>query len=449
LVSNLVMLRTNLLRLCLCLLGCFVAAYQVRYSREVLHVKQSYDYVPFRLLPFGNRIGTHAYSTKATSLAGAELVAVNGRPFTGLTIYLQELRRANTVSQPFKVTVRGNDGVVCDHEINFPHCTCGVPRSSMVILVDILPPAFCVLLGLTVAGLWMTRPLPWLFLALMLCLSQYTLIPDLRVRFGGFQQMVEVGGWHDWFRIPAVGYESICRSSWPVWLVLFTVHFFLGLRTRRHLIYVRLLSIAMLALGVAWTIAAVGWSENFSKVAPLSRWLIHTSDWQTIACTCAAVICVSHLGKRWVAAMVVLIACAMTLLYWRELGLPTYTLVSGADSRLHLAQVVPESFLARAFVVATFGCAAFAVYTLAHFRILTRVEKTSFLILGSVAPMFCVGQAPYPIALSWGYWYPVFFPLAIAGLGLLGVAWSVKRRSTRNDQSPGIPPIHLHERLEG
>ncbi len=420
--------RTALLRLCLCLLGCFLAAYQVRYSREVFHAKRNYDFVPFSLLPFGNQIWNAAYALRVNPAPGTKLLAVNGRPFTGLTVYLQELRTAGMRMEPFRVTVRGVDGAIRDLDVVFAHCTCGILDCSRIILIYVLPPAFCVLIGWIVAGVWPTRSLAWLFLALMLCLSQYTLIPDLRARFGGFTQMVEVGGWRDWLRVPAVGYESFCRSSWPAWLVLFAARFFNEVRTRRHRILVWSVATPMLVLGMMWTIAAVGWSEDFRSVASLGEWLIRTSAWQTMAGICATVICVSPLGRKWTAAMVALVACAMVLLHWRELGLPTYTIIPGSDNRFHLVEVFSESFLARAFVVATFGCAAIAVYALAHFRTLTRMEMASFLALGSVAPLFCMGLTPYQLSWSWGYWYPVCFPLAVAGLGLLGVAWSIQCR---------------------
>jgi len=416
-----------------CVLACFLLPYQVRYSRQAVEEQERYPSVPFTLRPFGNETGYVSYA--AGLQGGDQLIAVNGRPFTGRTIYAQELEAAQSTSQPLSVTVRARTGERRDSEAAFAHCTCVIASRSRIILTRVLPPAFCVLLGFAVAVLRRSRIEAWLFLALMLCLSQLTFFPDIRA--SGFPQMVDVAAWRDWLRAPATAYESFCHASWPAWLMLFSAYFFRrqdggNPRPRPTAWFV---AIPILVTAVAWSVVWVGWSEDFSRTASFGDALIGTSGWATMAGFGCAVVCVLSYSRKWAVVMVLTGICATILLRWVWLGLPTYYFARGSDHALHIVAAVPGGMLARPFVAAAFSCLAFVVVALANRMTLTKVEVAALLALAVAAPFVCVSMS-MPAFPALNALRNPGIPLTAGGLGLVGVAWSVSDRTRQAETLP-------------
>ena len=428
---NLRAMKSALIWLGLGVLACFLVPYQVRYSRQTVEEQERYAFIPFDLRPFGNEIGS--VNSSAGLQGGDQLLTINRRPFTGRTIYAQELRAAQYTNMPLAVTVRARNGEVRDSEAGFAHCTCVIAPRSKIILIHVLPPAFCVLLGFAVALLRHYRVEAWLFLALMLCLSQLTLFPDFRA--SGLQHMVDVGAWGDWLRVPATAYESFCHASWPAWLVLFSAYFSRKSGRVNPVPTAWLVATPMLLTALAWSVVWVGWSEDFARTASVGDVLIGTSGWATIAAFICAVICVLPYGRNCVAVMALVVLGAITLLYWAWLGLPTYEFVRGSDRALHVVPAVPAGMLARPFVVATFACIAFAVVALANLGTLAKVEVAALLALAVAASFVCVSMSVVDFAALNAFRNPGF-PLVAGGLGLAGVAWSILSR-TKLARQPG------------
>jgi hypothetical protein len=417
-VSKLIMGSAALIRLCLCVLGCFLAAYQYRYSFEVVEAQETYAFVPFRLQPFGNRIGNIAYAV--TSLTrGDEVLAVNGQPFTGLAVYFGELQANQGGAKRFTVTIRSPSGAVSEADVGFPHCTCGIASRATIVKTHVLPPLLCVLIGFAVALLRPRQPLALLFLALMLCLSQLSYAPDMRTSFGGFPQIVEVRAWLDWLRTPAVAYESFCQASWSAWLLLFAAYLFRGAGRRDPVPAAWVIASPTLAVAVAWTAAAVGWSEAYRVTMSLGGFLIRNSRWLTLAGIWGTAIWAIYLNRRWGAVVALLALCAMTLLYWATLGLPTYGFVPGPDGLLEVVPVTPEWLLREPFIVATFASATSVSLSVAHLKRLSRIQVIAIAALAFATPGLCIMMVSY-------LWHPDF-PLIAAALGLGPMAWSLAR----------------------
>lgn len=73
----------------------FLIAYQVRYSIETIEARDTFLYIPFQLKPCTNIVDTVGHGPARDAVhRGDELLAVNGRAFTGVSVYHQELRAA-------------------------------------------------------------------------------------------------------------------------------------------------------------------------------------------------------------------------------------------------------------------------------------------------------------------------------------------------------------------
>lgn len=199
----------------LSLVTLFLVAYQARSSMATIEASQTFLFVPFRVKPFTNVIDSVATAARQGEFGvrrGDELLAVNGRPFVGHAVLSQELRRARYLS----VTVR-SDGRERTTPVYFANCTCGTLSVKQVIWYSLLPSAFCVLIGIVVAVRDPRYPETWAFLGLMLCLSLIQVVP---FSFNDWGLAADPMEWRDWFRIPALAYQSFFTLSWPGWLLL-------------------------------------------------------------------------------------------------------------------------------------------------------------------------------------------------------------------------------------
>jgi hypothetical protein len=151
-----------------------------------------------------------AAASEAGVTTGDLLVRVAGTPYTGSRVLARALASAHpgdslqlTIDRPVA------DGQADRREI-IVHL---VPDSSrvsarmylLVILLGLITPVFCLLLGLSVAAIRPYDPLAWLLLLLLMSFSQ---VGDFGVQFHA--------GWPDWLRAPAIAYHAIINSSWAI-----------------------------------------------------------------------------------------------------------------------------------------------------------------------------------------------------------------------------------------
>ncbi len=230
-------------RFALVVCAVLAVALQIRFSIATFEARSTLLFIPFQLKPFTNTIDSVGQSARGVLKRGDELLAVNGRPFTGMSVYRQELRSATRYLDgvhrlppteavqarspsrwPFRVTVRSGAADARTVNIEFGNCTCGSLSTPQVIWYCILPPAACILLGFIVAAASRSQSaLPWLFLAVAVCLSVIAIVPG---GFGNWSQVADPLEWRDWFRVPALAYQSFFAASWPAWLLLFAVYCF-------------------------------------------------------------------------------------------------------------------------------------------------------------------------------------------------------------------------------
>ena len=77
----------------------FLVAFQVRYSIETREARGTFLYIPFLLKPCTNTIDTVGSPARDVLHRGDDLIAVNGRRFTGTSVYHQELRPPSVTSK--------------------------------------------------------------------------------------------------------------------------------------------------------------------------------------------------------------------------------------------------------------------------------------------------------------------------------------------------------------
>lgn len=389
----------------------FLAGFQIRYSMETIEARNTFLYVPFHFRLGTNIVDTVGFGTGDVVKPGDELVAVNGRAFTGAAVYHQELRAARryldaasrlsdvegaraVLNRPFRVTIRsGSETRTVD--VYFPHCTCGSLSFFWMVWYCVIPPAVCVLAGLIVVALRSTM-MRWLFLAAAISLSQAALVPS---DFSGFSQSANPMEWRAGFRIPAIVYQSFFTASWPAWLLLLAVY-----SSRRD----ARLSIAWLAVTPIFFVAclksliAVAWSENFKAGASLQDGLGVVSLETTVVTLVGAAFVTWSLGHTWRIVASVLTVSAMAVLY---------------------SPLPAATFLTPRIVLEFFTLAIILLVVIAHWNTRGFVRTLSLLFL--IVPFLYSS-----ISTFWGLWWmpPVpQFALGSLYVGLAGFLWRTWR----------------------
>jgi hypothetical protein len=253
------------LRVVLAAVAIWLFVYSFRYSRESLAAHQTYLPVPFTMAPFSNVVDSVVIPESGGLRTGDSVIAINARPFTGIAVYEQELQAADAahVTEPaFTLLVEGEDGVRRNAVPVSGHCTCGLPSVWQILRYWVLPPLFCLVLGLVVVWWRPCSLTAWLFMALMICATQLTLLPDLPA---GFRQTVDVRAWTEpTLRMAAVVHQTFWRTSWPAWLLLFAVLWLpRKSKTMPDLKPAVLLALCFVANAFLWCVFEVGWSEEY------------------------------------------------------------------------------------------------------------------------------------------------------------------------------------------
>jgi hypothetical protein len=315
------------LRLAFIVCAVFIVASQVRFSLATLEARNTFLYIPFQLKPCTNTIESRGQSAQRAVRLGDELVAVNGRPLTGMAVYRQELRSAgrylDSVNRlppsdvvealskwPFRVTIRTGTAEARTVDIYFAHCTCGSLEMSQVVWYCLVPPVACVAVGLFVVAIRLQSPLAWLFLAIMVCLSVIPIVPEWSDQWS---QVADPREWRDWFRVPALAYQAFFGASWPAWLILFAVYCF---RRNVNSTTAWWAVTPILVVASLETLIAIGSSEYFRAVVPLHNALEASSNGVSIVTFFCMAAAVQSFGKRWALVSAMLAACAATVLCW-------------------------------------------------------------------------------------------------------------------------------------
>jgi hypothetical protein len=359
----------------------FALVYQIRYSLATIEASQTFLFVPFRLKPFTNVIDSVTMAAKQGEVSegigirrGDELIAINGRPFVGQAVLSQELRRARQyldsinilppiqaneaiLRWPFSVTVRSGAGERTT-PVYFANCTCGNLNVRQVVWYSLLPSAFCVLIGLVVVVKGPRSPETWAFLGLMLCLSQVQVAPFL---FGDWSLAAGPMEWRDWFRVPALVYQSFFSLSWPALLLLYASYSFSPLNNRTT----KWAAAAITAVCLFKTGLILGWAESFRSVAPVHAAAGPILSWVPTGAFVVTAIVASRLPRFWAVMCATLAALAIAALYWptTPYAIVTYpgTLKAGVETMqpLHLfrtPEVIGTTLVFLTFCVAVAAC---------------------------------------------------------------------------------------------
>ena len=432
------------LRLLLVLLCAFVVAYQLRISLDTIHLERHLDlYVPVLFQPFTNRIGDIAYVSnweagspyngggrRSVLIHGDAVLAVNGRSFSGMSLYLRELwkaqhQRTSATAHYFTLTISRSDGIH-NVEFGFPHCTCGIPTAVEAALFWVLPPMFCVLLGFATAFLRPRAMLAWAFLGVMLSLSQLQVWQDL---YTDFQQFATPMMWTDGFRIPGVEYEALARHAWAAALLACAACF---LRTRRTIFRVATgISALFLASAILKAALAIAWSDEYRPFVFLHQIM----DAHSTEIVFTSFVFVAGLGwllnRRLGLAIAIEICLAAAALYWGASPISKGNWHDYADGSRRFVPSIPAFHATPGLVVLLFTAGVLAATLLTFRRSVTPLETTGILL--------CIPLAADIGARLGGYWYPLapglfqYEPLvamAVTGVGLASLSWSVLRRTS-------------------
>jgi sigma-B regulation protein RsbU (phosphoserine phosphatase) len=195
---------------------------------------------------------------------GDLLVSVNGEPYTGSAILQGTIARAHP-GDPITFTIRHpeTEGQTREETITLKLAPLDYRQNFVSVLIFVVMflvmPIFCLLLGFWVTVLRPRDPLAWLLLALMLSFSQ--LIPR-----------TNMAGWEWWLRGLAVLYHTFFFSSWPLWMFLFGLYFPGRLVYDRRFPWAKWVLIVPLTISILTDLVTeLGSVENFAAVAPLIR----------------------------------------------------------------------------------------------------------------------------------------------------------------------------------
>ena len=189
------------------------------------------------------------------------ITAVNGRPFTGLAVYGEEISKAKP-GELFEVTVRSPNSTA--------ERTIGVtlpapPRQlnwavALVGMLKIVLPVFSILLGFWVAFVRPRDLSAWLLLGVLLGLCN--------IYSAGTES------WGPGIRDIAEFYRFGCNSMWPVFMLYFGLYFPEPFPPSRGYRWIRIIKIvvapALIADAAVEIIIRLGQIENFQTVARLS-----------------------------------------------------------------------------------------------------------------------------------------------------------------------------------
>jgi hypothetical protein len=405
------------------MLFAFVTAFQLRSSLDTVRRQRALDfYIPFTLAAFSNRIDDPFVSRGIRW--GDELLSVNGRPFTGMSMYLRELWNAQHQDprspqwQPFSVTIRSNGNRIHREAVAFPHCTCGVPGEIEAFAIWLIPPMYCTIAGFVCVAIRPRAVLSWAFLALMLSLAQLQIAPDWYVEF---QITSTPMLWPDSMRIAGVGYQSFIREAWPAALLVFSAYFF---GVRRNANWAALL-VALAFVGMAATkaILQIAWSENYRGFVSLYQFLESYRTTGIILGLAGASAVAWLMGRRYGLTVTTLGVLVLAGMYWSAPA------ITSGDSALLFVPRIPPFHNTQAVKELLFGVGCVAAGLVFFRRRVKPYEAVCFVLLlplaSDIVARWNVYRYPF-VEQPFEHW--PWFVLGTAGVALSGIGWSVVQR---------------------
>ncbi len=278
---------------CLALLFTLASAYQIRSTMysfpNYFHLRVAgYPFYP----SFVNGRPLAQFVDPSAQRAGLKendiLLALNGKPFTGLAVFGEAIRHAKP-GDPLTVTFLTRDdtnsrnATILLEQATSPR---GAWATTLTLLaLKLVMPTFCILLGLWVAAVRPRDPSAWLLCFIMLFFSVF--------------YSVGSESWGPVIRDIATAYRVAIGNSWPVFMLLFGLYFpepFPGKDPLWWQWSKRIVISALVAFCFLSVIVQVGSVENFASVASLSAILDRLAKIQFVlafAATGAFFACIS------------------------------------------------------------------------------------------------------------------------------------------------------------
>ncbi len=216
---------------------------------------------------------------------GDTLLEIDGRPFTGVSVLRDAVRKARPGSVLHAI-IRRPDGTVATVDIQLaPERAVPTPLSEWLrdIALQLAFPLFCLVLGFWVA---FARPLDsnaWLLLAMMV----------------SFEFLVPQGSARQPWQVLDELWMGLAGLSWPVWMMLFGVFFPERSNLDRRMPWIRWMVLAVvICSGVPELLAQAGKEISFAAVAWLSPVLGPISTINQIAGMVAISLFFANMGAK-------------------------------------------------------------------------------------------------------------------------------------------------------
>ena len=251
---------------CPALLFALAAAYQIH---SAMYAFPNYFHLQAAAYPFvpdyqkGRPV--LEFVTKSAWQAGVQnndiLLAVNGRPLTGLAVFGEAIRKAKPGDTLAVQVVRPGETAPRSASIQLGQATAppfSLPAASLLAL-KLVVPTFCILLGFWVAAMRPRDPSAWCLFLIMLFFSVF--------------YSAGVESWGPVVRDVAEGYRVAVSNTWPIFMLLFGVFFpepFPGKDPAWWRWAKRIVITFLIVTCVMNVIVRLGQFENYASVASLS-----------------------------------------------------------------------------------------------------------------------------------------------------------------------------------
>jgi sigma-B regulation protein RsbU (phosphoserine phosphatase) len=203
---------------CLALLFALASVYQIR---SVVYAFPNYFHLKVAAYPFVTNYEKGRpvlqFVTKSARQFGVQnndiLLAVSGRPLTGLAVFGEAIRTAKPGETLTVQFLRPGETVPRSATIRLEQATAApisLPGASLLAM-KLIVPTFCILLGFWVAAVRPRDPSAWCLFFIMLFFSAF--------------YSAGVESWGPVVRDIAEGYRVAVDNSWPIFMLLFGVYF--------------------------------------------------------------------------------------------------------------------------------------------------------------------------------------------------------------------------------
>jgi sigma-B regulation protein RsbU (phosphoserine phosphatase) len=205
----------------LALLFIIAAVYQARFTQgRLAYLFETSDRVRAPLGVEGTSpsiVGLNMEATEAGLHKGDQVLSVNGLPYTGRDVLFDAVANAK-IGDTLRIRVRHQAEEGASEEEKSialrkpPRTQASLSDWLFAIVLSIVTPIFCLVLGFFVAGLRPRDPLAWILLGLMLSFSQVLL-------------GIDHTAWTGWTRDVMVVYQTFFQRAWGLWMLLFGIYF--------------------------------------------------------------------------------------------------------------------------------------------------------------------------------------------------------------------------------